>query len=151
MIVGTEDGNVFLYAYGVFPVGMIDLNQHGVGKVSWWHKKKHSLKARYSKNNFCLVVEPLNINLYCSDFLLAKFMQIFLKKTCWMPMFWMLWCKKVAKTKRLHVSQIFSFPSLDRIYYVEWWGALGSVVTWLETYVTSSWIGQRKWTTSGCP
>ena len=33
MIVGTEDGNVFLYAYGVFPVGMIDLNQHGVGKV----------------------------------------------------------------------------------------------------------------------
>ena len=44
-------------------------------------QKKNSLKAKYSKYNFCLIVEPLNINLYCSDFLLAKFMQfLFLKK-----------------------------------------------------------------------
>ncbi len=33
LLVGTDDGNVFMYAYGVFPTGMIDLNQHGAGMV----------------------------------------------------------------------------------------------------------------------
>lgn len=41
MIAGTEDGNVCAYAYGIFPMGMIDLSKQGCGKVSVKHRRFH--------------------------------------------------------------------------------------------------------------
>ena len=34
LVIGTEDGHVHLYAYAIFPVAKLDLNQHGTGRVS---------------------------------------------------------------------------------------------------------------------
>ncbi len=33
MTVGTEEGNLYLYAYGIFPVGMVHLGKEGTGRV----------------------------------------------------------------------------------------------------------------------
>ena len=33
LVLGTEDGHLHMYAYGLFPMGTVDLNDHGAGKV----------------------------------------------------------------------------------------------------------------------